>query len=130
MTVNVLICDDDPFLLELVSFRLNLEGFSVKAVENGAEALTALETFEPDIVVLDSMMPGMDGLEVLKRIRILPEHAHTPIVMLSARNRQQDIVNSLREGAADYIVKPFIPDELCVRIEKQLKIQSVKAAAA
>lgn len=130
MPVNVLVCDDDPFLLELVEFRLGVEGYSVKTVESGTEALSILDSFTPDIMVLDCMMPGLDGLEILVRVREMPMYQNTPILMLSARNREQDIVSALRKGADDYIIKPFIPDELCARIEKQLQLHRIDRSAA
>ena len=116
--VNILICDDDPLLLELVSFRLGLDGYEIATFDNGVDALAALEAHRFDIVILDSMMTGMDGYEVLTNIRQNQKTRDIPVVMLSARSGESDIVDALRNGADDYIVKPFIPDELSIRISK------------
>jgi len=115
---RVLICDDDPLLLELMEFRLRAKGYEVITAVDGAEALVKAEQDGPDIVVLDAMMPKADGLEVLARIKANPILAETPVVMLTARKAERDIVSALEKGADDYLVKPFIPEELLARLAR------------
>ncbi|TIU10427.1 MAG: response regulator, partial [Mesorhizobium sp.] len=109
---RVLICDDDPLLLELMEFRLRAKGYEVIKAVDGAEALAKAEQDGPDIIVLDAMMPKADGIEVLARIKGDPVLSKTPVVMLTARKAEKDIVSALEKGADDYLVKPFIPEEL------------------
>ncbi|RUM95826.1 response regulator transcription factor [Pseudaminobacter arsenicus] len=113
---KVLICDDDDLLLELMEFRLRAKGYEVVRAIDGAEALSKAETETPDIVVLDAMMPKSDGFEVLTHIKNDPVLAETPVIMLTARKSERDIVSALEKGADDYLVKPFIPEELLARL--------------
>ncbi|WP_027168464.1 response regulator [Mesorhizobium sp. WSM3224] len=115
---KVLICDDDPLLLELMEFRLRAKGYEVIKAADGAEALAKAEQDEPDIIVLDAMMPKVDGLEVLARIKGNSALSETPVVMLTARKGERDIVSALEKGADDYLVKPFIPEELLARLAR------------
>ncbi|TGS13793.1 MULTISPECIES: response regulator [unclassified Mesorhizobium] len=115
---RVLICDDDPLLLELMEFRLRAKGYEVIKAVDGAEALEKAQQEAPDVVVLDAMMPKVDGLEVLARIKGDPTLSDTPVVMLTARKGQKDIVSALDKGADDYLVKPFIPEELLARLAR------------
>lgn len=115
---RVLICDDDPLLLELMEFRLRAKGYEVIKAVDGAEALEKAQRDAPDVIVLDAMMPKIDGLEVLARIKGDPALSDTPVVMLTARKGQKDIVSALDKGADDYLVKPFIPEELLARLAR------------
>lgn len=115
---RVLICDDDPLLLELMEFRLRAKGYEVIKAVDGAEALAKAEQDGPDIIVLDAMMPKADGVEVLARIKGDPALSETPVVMLTARKAERDIVSALEKGADDYLVKPFIPEELLARLAR------------
>jgi two-component system alkaline phosphatase synthesis response regulator PhoP len=115
---RVLICDDDPLLLELMEFRLRAKGYEVIKAADGAEALARAGQDGPDIIVLDAMMPKTDGLEVLARIKGDPALSETPVVMLTARKGEKDIVSALEKGADDYLVKPFIPEELLARLAR------------
>lgn len=115
---RVLICDDDPLLLELMEFRLRAKGYEVIKAVDGAEALAKAEQDGPDIIVLDAMMPKADGVEVLARIKGDPALSETPVVMLTARKAEKDIVSALEKGADDYLVKPFIPEELLARLAR------------
>lgn len=114
--VRVLVCDDDPLLLELLEFRLAAKGFEVEAARDGGEAMQALETDPPSAVVLDAMMPVVDGYEVLRRIRENPDLKALPVIMLTARKQEKDIVSALELGASDFLAKPFIPEELVARL--------------
>jgi DNA-binding response OmpR family regulator len=117
---RILIADDDPFLRELLTHKLAAAGYSVVAARNGGEALDLCQYPLPDLVVLDAMMPVADGFEVLRRLKAAPETSELPVIMLTALRREEDVVGALKLGAADYLVKPFIPDELVVRIGRLL----------
>ena len=123
---RVLICDDDPLLLELMEFRLRAKGYEVIKAVDGAEALEKAQQDAPDVVVLDAMMPKADGLEVLARIKGDPALSDTPVIMLTARKGQKDIVSALDKGADDYLVKPFIPEELLARLARLIARKSGK----
>ncbi|MEY2943092.1 MAG: hypothetical protein RLY97_1106 [Pseudomonadota bacterium] len=125
---NLLVADDDFMFRELVRLKLEAVGHRVQVAADGFVALTATCAILPDLVILDNMMPVLSGPEVLREIKNNPETSHIPVIMLSARSREQDIVNALREGAADYITKPFIPDELTIRITRILAMMPRKAA--
>ncbi|GLQ82807.1 two-component system response regulator [Mesorhizobium huakuii] len=105
-------------LLELMEFRLRAKGYEVITAVDGAEALVKAEQDGPDIVVLDAMMPKADGLEVLARIKASPVLSEIPVIMLTARKAERDIVSALEKGADDYLVKPFIPEELLARLAR------------
>ena len=117
---KVLICDDDPLLLRLMEYRLEAKGDEVVKATDGAEALSAITTERPDVVVLDAMMPKSGGFEVLARIKGDPALSATPVIMLTALKGEKDIVSALERGADDYLVKPFIPDELLARLSRLL----------
>ena len=117
---HVLIADDDPFLRELLTHKLSAAGYSVTSARHGGEALEQCRFPLPDLIVLDAMMPVTDGFEVLRRLKSDPLTAAVPVIMLTAMRREEDIVGALKLGAADYLVKPFIPDELVARIGRLL----------
>ncbi|TIN03937.1 MAG: response regulator transcription factor [Mesorhizobium sp.] len=117
---KVLICDDDPLLLELMEFRLRAKGYEVVRALDGEEALSKAASERPDLIVLDAMMPKSDGFEVLARIKGDPQLSHMLVVMLTARKTEKDIVSALQKGADDYLVKPFIPEELLARLSRLL----------
>jgi two-component system response regulator MprA len=115
---RLLLVDDDPRVLSAVGRRLGFEGFAVDLAANGAEALSLFAARTPSLVILDVMLPEMDGLEVAKRLRQL---SSVPILMLTARDAIADRVAGLRSGADDYLVKPFAFEELLARIEALLR---------
>lgn len=117
---KILIADDDVILTEMLRFRLEGARHEVITAADGLEALTKAKEERPDLIILDSMMPVIAGPEALARLRAEPLTATTPVVMLTARNGESDIVAALRGGANEYLTKPFIPQELMVRIEKLL----------
>lgn len=116
----MLIADDEPLLTELLEFRLGARGYQTVMAHDGREAWAKFEAERPDAVVLDLMMPVHDGLEVLRRIRASAELADTPVIMLTARRGEADVVGALELGADDYLVKPFLPEELLVRLARLL----------
>lgn len=116
----ILIADDEPLLTELLEFRLQAKGYATVVAHDGRQALALFEQEVPSAVVLDAMMPVHDGMEVLRRIRASATHGDVPIIILSARRGEDDIVRALQAGASDYMVKPFLPEELMVRLERLL----------
>lgn len=119
---KILIIDDDTNISELISLYLTKECFETKCVEDGNEALKAFETFRPDLILLDLMLPGMDGYQVCREIR---KTSSTPIIMLSAKGEVFDKVLGLELGADDYMIKPFDSKELVARVKAVLRRTSV-----
>lgn len=117
----LLLVDDDPTLLSVLARRLTREGFDVRTASSGQAALAALERSWPALVVVDVMMPGMDGFELCRRIKRI---ADLPIIVLSAVDAGEAKVMALQEYAEDYIVKPFDPDELVARVQRILRRSS------
>tara|TARA_B100000678_G_scaffold276252_1_gene268893 strand:- start:468 stop:836 length:369 start_codon:yes stop_codon:yes gene_type:complete len=113
---DILIADDDPILVEILKFRLEGAGYDVAVAPDGEQALKCARDYRPDLIVLDSMMPIMAGPEVLAELKSDPELKSVPVVMLTARDGEADIVAGLKAGASEYLTKPFIPQELLVRI--------------
>lgn len=120
-TKLILICDDDPLLVELLEFRLGARGFDTASAVDGQQALDQAAALRPDAIVLDAMMPVHDGYEVLRRLREDDQLRATPVVMLTARRQERDIVSALELGASEYMVKPFIPEELVTRLTRLLE---------
>jgi DNA-binding response OmpR family regulator len=117
---TILVADDDPLILDLLEHRLMRRGYRTVLARDGREALERVAQFRPDAIVLDAMMPAIDGYEVLRRLREDDATATTPVVMLTARRQEQDIVGALELGANDFIIKPFIPEELLSRLARLL----------
>lgn len=116
--ITLLVCDDDELLLELLHHRLSAKGYAVRLARNGREALEQIRSDPPDAMVLDAMMPLVDGYEVLRQFRAIEGMADVPVIFLTARKQEQDIVEALALGASDYIAKPFIPEELVARLSR------------
>lgn len=121
MKPTILVVDDEPDVIEILRFNLNGAGFEVTASENGKDALQKARRLKPDLIVLDLMLPEMDGLEVCKYLRRDPTTENIPVLMLTARAGEIDRVLGLEIGADDYVVKPFSPRELVLRIKKLLQ---------
>ncbi len=119
-TQSILICDDDPLLLELLEYRLASKGYRVTIARDGGEALELARNSAPDAIVLDAMMPVIDGYEVLRRIRNDENMGSIPVLMLTARKQERDVLSALELGASDFMVKPFIPEELAARLARLL----------
>jgi len=118
---SVLVVDDEQDIQELVRYSLAREGYKVECVGTGEEALKAARTKLPDLIVLDLMLPGIDGLEVCKLLKNDQKTAHIPIVMLTAKSEEADMVTGLELGADDYVTKPFSPRVLLARIRAVLR---------
>jgi two-component system response regulator MtrA len=125
MKGRVLVVDDDPALAEMLGIVLRSEGFEPSFVAEGDRALAAFRDVKPDVVLLDVMLPGTDGIDVCRQIRA---ESGTPIVMLTARSDTIDVVLGLESGADDYVVKPFKPKELVARVRARLRRTDEPAA--
>ena len=116
--VHVLVADDDPLLIALIDHYFCAEGFRVSTATNGDEALVAIRSLRPDIVILDSMMPVMGGAEVLRRLRAEGRLGATKVVMLTTLSDERQAVSAFQLGAADFVAKPFSPSELVSRVAR------------
>lgn len=114
---KILVVDDEPDILEIISYNLRKEGYEVKTAENGLEAVAAAKEFLPDMILLDVMMPKMDGMEACKQIRAVPSLKHCFILFLTAREEEFVEVLSFQAGADDFLTKPIKPRALISRIE-------------
>jgi two-component system alkaline phosphatase synthesis response regulator PhoP len=121
MGEKVLIVDDEPNILELLDYNLQKEGYQVVRADSGEKAVAMLEKEKPSIVLLDQMLPGLDGLDVLKKIRANDAYAEMPVIMVTAKSEEIDKIIGLELGADDYITKPFSVRELCARVKAQLR---------
>jgi DNA-binding response OmpR family regulator len=125
---SILVVDDEPQIREIVGLYLERAGFQVRLAGDGPAALQALTAALPDLVVLDVMLPGVDGLEITRRLR---SEGSTPIILLTARREEADRIEGLELGADDYVVKPFSPQELVSRVRAVLRrTQSIGRPAA
>ncbi|NBW96096.1 MAG: response regulator [Planctomycetia bacterium] len=118
---SILVVDDEEDLLELVSYNLIREGYRVTGVGTGEDALKAARKQPPDLIVLDLMLPAVDGLEVCRRLKGDPKTRDIPIIMLTAKSEEADMVAGLERGADDYIAKPFSPRVLSARVRALLR---------
>ncbi len=119
--MKILVVDDEKDIVDLVSYNLEKEGFAVVKAYNGEEALESVRTKDPDLVILDLMLPGMQGLEVCRSIRNNPRNPFLPIIMLTAKGEEIDRVLGLEMGADDYVTKPFSVRELVARVRAILR---------
>lgn len=124
---TILVVDDDPALAEMIGIVLSAEGFALEFCADGAEAMDRFREVRPDLVLLDLMLPGKDGIEICTELR---QESGTPVIMLTAKGDPTDVVLGLESGADDYIVKPFNPKELVARIRTRLRPKLEKAADA
>jgi DNA-binding response OmpR family regulator len=117
---RILVADDDPDIRHLVVFKLGQAGFKVQAVGDGTAALAAIEADPPDLAVLDMMMPGLSGIDVLRKIRDGERTRDVRVILLTARSRDADVDAGFATGADDYVIKPFSPRELLHRVNSVL----------
>ena len=127
---RVLIVDDDPKIVRLVRSYLEREGFQVASTGDGNQALELIRSYRPDLLVLDLMLPGCDGLSITQQVRMTPTLANLPILMLTARVEDVDRILGLEMGADDYVTKPFHPREVVARIKAILRRGQLPASGA
>lgn len=125
--MKVLFADDDVILHRVLVHKLTREGMQVRSAFNGIEALRMAEEEAPDLLILDGMMPELDGFAVLREWRADEKLRNVPVVMLTARNRENDVVGALEEGAVDYLTKPFSPVELVARVKRIIQSNPANA---
>jgi DNA-binding response OmpR family regulator len=116
----VLVADDDPDILMLVSFRLDRAGYDVIQAQDGEEAVRLAVEHEPDLAVLDVMMPKLDGYEATRKLRSHETTSRLPVILLTARVQEADVARGFEAGADDYVKKPFSPQELGARVQAVL----------
>jgi len=127
---RVLVVEDDPDIAQLVAHYLEKSGFSVERLANGRDALASIAAHPPDVLVLDLMLPEVDGLEICRLVRGNTATAATPIIMLTARAEESDRIVGLEIGADDYLAKPFSPNELVARVRALVRRAQRSAPAA
>ena len=125
---RILVVDDDRNLRKIIQTNLELAGYFVVCAGNGKEALDVLDGMQPDLVVLDVMMPIMDGMETARRIRMHPTNTHVPIIMLTAKGEVEDKLAGFDAGVDDYMTKPFGPQELLARVKAKIRRVEVDAS--
>jgi len=121
MKESILVVDDEEDIRELIHYNLSKDGYRVTCAASGEEGLSLVQSLKPDLIILDLMLPGMDGLEVCRKLKGDPALKSIPIVMVSARGEEPDVVSGLELGADDYISKPFSPRVLLARIKSVLR---------
>ncbi|HZN39719.1 MAG TPA: response regulator [Planctomycetota bacterium] len=121
MKSKILLIEDEPDILEVIQYNLEREGHKVVACRNGEQGLSRIRTDNPDLVILDIMLPGMDGVEVCRQVKSDPITRSIPVIMVTAKSEESDVVLGLGIGADDYISKPFSPRELVARVKVVLR---------
>jgi DNA-binding response OmpR family regulator len=119
---KILVVDDEPEIVEIVRTNLEGSGYDVSEAANGVDALRRLKLVRPDLVILDVLMPEMNGWEVLRRIRRDPQSTRTPVIMLTCLAEDADILRGLSDGAVEYATKPFQPDYLVASVDALLDV--------
>jgi adenylate cyclase len=125
MSKKILIVDDEPFNLDLLEQELGEYDYAIERAGDGVEALEKTQSFAPDVILLDYMMPRMNGLEVVKQLRATPEHQGIPVILLTAKASQEDKVAGLDAGADDYVTKPFDSFELLARVRAMMRLKEM-----
>lgn len=117
---RILIAEDEPYILKMLDFRLKALGHEIIGAVDGGQALDLASKEKPDLVLLDVMMPVMDGFQVLRKLKSQEETKHIPVIILTAKGQEKDIVTGLEAGAADYVTKPFSFAELIARVNRAI----------
>ncbi|MEQ8173736.1 MAG: response regulator transcription factor [Syntrophomonadaceae bacterium] len=125
---KILVVDDESHIVELVTFNLEKDGFEVVSAYDGKSGIEVVKLQNPDLIILDIMLPGMDGLKVCRTLKQDPQYSSIPIIMLTAKAEEFDTVLGLEMGADDYIKKPFSPKELVARVKARLRALKVLEA--
>lgn len=119
--MKILVVEDEPAMVELLRYNLESEGFEVASAHDGEEAMLAIEEEQPDVLLLDWMLPKVSGIEICRRVRRDQKYGNLPVIMITARGEEADRVRGLDVGADDYVAKPFSPAELMARIRAVLR---------
>ena len=127
---TILVIEDDSDIVEIIQYNFEREGYRVLTAANGEKGIDLARARKPALIILDLMLPGLDGIEVCKRMRSTPDTRHIPIVMLTAKGEESDIILGLSIGADDYVTKPFSPKELLARISAVLRRGDLKSDGA
>ncbi|MEX0582713.1 MAG: phosphate regulon transcriptional regulator PhoB [Sneathiella sp.] len=127
--MKILVVEDEPAMVELLRYNLESEGFEVATAHDGDEAMLALEEEQPDMLLLDWMLPKVSGIEICRRLRRDQKHGNLPVIMITARGEEADRVRGLDVGADDYVAKPFSPAELMARIRAVLRRRNPEAGS-
>ncbi len=127
---KIVVIEDEADILEVLQYNLKREGYTVIASRDGEEGLDSVRRENPDLVLLDLMLPGLDGLEVCKRLQADPVTANVPVIMVTAKGEETDVVSGLQIGADDYVTKPFSPKELLARVKAVLRRGPVREQRA
>lgn len=125
---KIVVIEDEADILEVLQYNLKREGYTVVASRDGEQGLDSVRRENPDLVLLDLMLPGLDGLEVCKRLQSDPVTANVPVIMVTAKGEESDVVSGLQIGADDYVTKPFSPKELLARVKAVLRRGPVREA--
>lgn len=118
---KVLVIEDDAHIWKIIEYKLKKEKHDLTWASDGLKALSALEAFKPDLIISDVMVPYMDGLQILKKVKSSDDLKDIPVIMLTSQAQEKDIIKGLELGAQDYMTKPFSPAELILRVNKALK---------
>jgi DNA-binding response OmpR family regulator len=118
---KILLAEDDKQIGDMIAFKLGNSGHQVVRAHDGEQAISLAESERPDLILLDAMMPGLSGFEVLRRLKGHPRLQGIPVIMVTAKGHERDVLSGLRGGAVDYIVKPFSLKELSARVELGLR---------
>jgi len=121
---KILIVDDEPYILNILDFSLDAEGYSVLQAADGEQAVALAREAEPDLIIMDVMMPRSDGFEACRLLKSDPETAHIPVLLLTARNSREDQRRGGEVGADGYITKPFSPQRLLDKVQEYLHVTS------
>ncbi len=124
---KILVAEDERDIRELIAFTLRFAGFDVTLAKNGAEAVDMVEAQDPDLIILDVRMPKMTGYEACRKIKENPRTKGTPVMILSAKGQEVEIQQGLESGADEYILKPFVPDELVAQVKGVLKRMGIES---
>lgn len=118
---KILIVDDEPDIIEFINYNLKSKGYLTDSAANGVEAIRKARTFQPDLILLDMMMPEKDGLQTLRELRVMPDFEKTPVIFLTALRDEKSEITGLQTGADDYITKPIKPELLATRVSAVLR---------
>ena len=118
--ISIIVADDDHDIRDLVTFKLSQAGYDVQSVDDGLAALAAIEANPPRLAILDVMMPGLSGIDILRKLRAEESTKDLDVILLTARSRESDVDTGFAMGASDYIIKPFSPRELLHRVNALL----------